>query len=54
MVYAVIDTNILVSARKSKNPLAATVKVVASMFHYLKPFILCKYIENRGQSIKLP
>ena len=33
MVYAVIDTNILVSARISKNPLAATVKVVASMFH---------------------
>ena len=33
MVYAVIDTNILVSARISKNSLAATVKVVASMFH---------------------
>ena len=33
MIYAVIDTNILVSARISKNSLAATVKVVASMFH---------------------
>lgn len=32
MVYAVIDTNVLVSARISKNPLAATVQVVASMF----------------------
>ena len=32
MVYAVIDTNILVSARISKNPLAATVKVVANVF----------------------
>ncbi len=32
MVYAVIDTNILVSARISKNPLAATVRVVANMF----------------------
>lgn len=32
MVYAVIDTNILISARISKNPLAATVKVIASMF----------------------
>ena len=53
MVYAVIDTNILVSARISKNPLAATVKVVASMFHYLKPFILCKDSANREQSIKL-
>ena len=32
MVYAVIDTNILVSSRISKNPLAATVKVVANVF----------------------
>lgn len=32
MVYAVIDTNVLVSARISKNPLAATVQGVASMF----------------------
>lgn len=32
MVYAVIDTNVLVSARISKNPLATTVQVVASMF----------------------
>lgn len=32
MVYAVIDTNIIVSARISKNPLSATVKVVANMF----------------------
>lgn len=31
MVYAVIDTNILVSARISKNPLAATVKVDGNM-----------------------
>ena len=53
MVYAVIDTNILVSARISKNPLAATVKVVASMFHYLTPFMLCKDSANREQSIKL-
>lgn len=32
MIYAVIDTNILVSARISKNPLAATVRVVANVF----------------------
>lgn len=32
MVYAVIDTNILVSARISKNSMSATVKVVANMF----------------------
>ena len=32
MIYAVIDTNILVSSRISKNPLAATVKVVANVF----------------------
>ena len=32
-LYAVIDTNILVSARISKNPLTATVKVVANVFH---------------------
>lgn len=32
MVYAVIDTNILVSSIISKNPFAATVKVVANMF----------------------
>ena len=53
MVYAVIDTNILVSARISKNPLAATVKVVASMFHNRKPFLLCKDNANREESIKL-
>ena len=32
MVYAVIDTNILVSARISKNSMSDTVKVVANMF----------------------
>lgn len=32
MIYAVIDTNVLVSARISKKPEAATVKVVANMF----------------------
>ncbi len=32
MVYAVIDTNILVSSIITKNPLDATVKVVANMF----------------------
>lgn len=33
MIYAVIDTNVLVSALISKQPQSATVKVVASMFH---------------------
>ena len=31
MIYAVIDTNVLVSSRLSKNPLAATVKVISKM-----------------------
>lgn len=38
MIYAVIDTNVLVSAQISKNPLSATVKVVSSMFlNHIKP-----------------
>lgn len=31
MIYAVIDTNVLVSSRLSKNPTAATVKVISKM-----------------------
>ena len=31
MIYAVIDTNVLVSSLLSKNPLAATVKVISKM-----------------------
>lgn len=31
MIYAVIDTNVLVSSRLSKNPLAATVEVISKM-----------------------
>ena len=33
MIYAVIDTNVLVSAQISKQPHSATVKVVSSMFN---------------------
>ena len=33
MIYAVIDTNVLVSTLISKQPQSATVKVVASMFN---------------------
>ena len=50
MIYAVIDTNVLVSAQISKNPLSATVKVVSSMFlNHIKPVynedILAEYAE---------
>ena len=50
MIYAVIDTNVLVSAQISKNPLSATVKVVSSMFlNHIKPVynedILAEYTE---------
>ena len=33
MIYAVIDTNVLVSARITKNPSSATVKVLNNMFN---------------------
>ena len=33
MIYAVIDTNVLVSARITKNPSSATVKVLDNMFN---------------------
>ena len=50
MIYAVIDTNVLVSAQISKNSLSATVKVVSSMFlNHIKPVynedILAEYTE---------
>ena len=50
MIYAVIDTNVLVSAQISKTPLSATVKVVSSMFlNHIKPVynedILAEYTE---------
>lgn len=50
MIYAVIDTNVLVSAHISKQPKSATVKVVSSMIKgKIKPFyneeILAEYIE---------
>ena len=59
MVYAVIDTNILVSARISKNPLAATVKVVASMFHnriipvYNEEIITEYYVKKSQQPLNI-
>lgn len=50
MIYAVIDTNVLVSAHISKQPKSATVKVVSSMIKgKIKPVyneeILAEYIE---------
>ena len=33
MIYAVIDTNVLVSARITKNSSSATVKVLNNMFN---------------------
>ena len=50
MIYAVIDTNVLVSAQISKQPHSATVKVVSSMFNgHIKPVyndeILAEYTE---------
>lgn len=49
MIYAVIDTNVLVSAHISKQPKSATVKVVSSMIKgKIKPVyneeILAEYI----------
>lgn len=35
MIYAVIDTNVLVSSRLSKNPSAATIKVISNMIEGL-------------------
>ena len=38
MIYAVIDTNVLVSALISKQPQSATVKVVSGIFNgHIKP-----------------
>ena len=50
MIYAVIDTNVLVSAQISKQPHSETVKVVSSMFNgHIKPVyndeILAEYTE---------
>lgn len=50
MIYAVIDTNVLVSAQISKQPKSATVKVVSSMLngHIMPVFneeILAEYTE---------
>lgn len=50
MIYAVIDTNVLVSAGITKNPVSATVKVLNHMFNGLiKPVfnneIIAEYIE---------
>lgn len=43
MIYAVIDTNVLVSARISRNSLSATVKVISNM---LKGNIIPVYNEE--------
>lgn len=50
MIYAVIDTNVLVSARISKNSLSSTVKVVSHMLNgRIKPVyndeIIAEYTE---------
>ena len=50
MIYAVIDTNVLVSARITKNPSSATVKVLNNMFNgTIKPIfndeIIAEYID---------
>mgnify|MGYP001776919012 FL=1 len=50
MIYAVIDTNVLVSALISKQPQSATVKVVSGIFNgHIKPVyndeILAEYTE---------
>lgn len=50
MIYAVIDTNVLVSAHISKNSLSPTVKVVSHMLNgHIKPVyndgIIAEYTE---------
>lgn len=50
MIYAVIDTNVLVSARISKNSFSSTVKVVSHMLNgCIKPVyndeIIAEYTE---------
>lgn len=50
MIYAVLDTNVLVSAHISRNPLSATVKVISFMLDgTITPIyneeILCEYNE---------
>lgn len=50
MIYAVIDTNVLVSAHISKNSLSSTVKVVSHMLNgHIKPVyndeIIAEYTE---------
>ena len=47
MIYAVIDTNVLVSAHISKQPKSATVKVVSSMIKEKSSLsIMKKFLQN--------
>ena len=47
MIYAVIDTNVLVSAHISKQPKSATVKVVSSMIKGKSSLsIMKKFLQN--------
>lgn len=57
MIYAVIDTNVLVSARISKNSQSSTVKVVSHMLNgSIKPVyndeIIAEYTEVLLLSVK--
>lgn len=59
MIYAVLDTNVLVSAHISRNPHAATIKVISFMLKgIITPIyneeILCEYHEDHRRSAQWP
>lgn len=55
MTYAVIDTNVLVSASITKNPLSPTVKVVANMLGgRIKPVYNCDIIAEYAEVLHRP
>lgn len=55
MIYAVIDTNVLVSARISKNSLSSTVKVVSHMLNgRIKPVYNDEIIDEYTEVLQRP
>lgn len=52
MIYAVLDTNVLVSAHISRNPHAATIKVISFMLKgIITPIITKRFYANTMKTI---